>query len=158
MEHDARHGILDSAQRFAETMLSDVLHKVVHDAIDRLPEIIVCQLRVVKDEAREELRLAGAKMIQVAGLLGFGAVFAIFGVGFLLMAITYGLAMAIPMWSAALVVAVGTAMAAMVLLALGKKRLEAPSAHRPIETVGGEIAGDLVRCADRSHTRPGSVS
>ena len=156
---DSGHGILDSAQRFAETMLSDVLHKVLHDAIDRLPEIIVCQLRVVKNEVREELKETGGKAIQVAGLVGFGIVFAIFAIGYLLVAITLGLAMVIPMWGATLLIAIGTAIAAGVLIALGSKRFqEMPTSHRPIEKVGRGIAANLAQCADPNQARPGAPS
>jgi Putative Actinobacterial Holin-X, holin superfamily III len=102
-------------------MLSDVLHKVLHDAMDRLPEIIACQLRVVKNEVREELKETGGKAIQVAGLFGLGIVFAIFAMGYLLVAIALGLTMVMPMWGVALLIALGTAIAAGALIVLGRK-------------------------------------
>ena len=160
IEHaDSSNGILVSAQRFAETMLSDVLHKVLHDAIDRLPEIIVCQLRVVKNEVREELKETGGKAIQVAGLFGLGIVFATFAISCLLVAITLGLAMVMPMWGATLLIALGTSIAAGAFIALGRKRFqEMPTTRRPIEKVGKEIAANLAQCADSSQTRPGAPS
>ena len=91
---------------------------------------------------RDELRLAQAEMARKgkyagvgAGLLGGGALFAVFGIGTLVAAAVLGLAVALPGWLAALVVAAALFAVAGVAALVGKKEITAAVPPVPEEAL-----------------------
>ena len=79
---------------------------------------------------RDELRLAQLELARKgryaglgAGLLGGGALFALLGLGALVAAATLGLAVALPGWAAALIVAGALFVIAAVAALVGKKEI-----------------------------------
>ena len=93
---------------------------------------------------RDELRLAQLEMARKgkyaglgAGLLGGGAVFALLGVGTLVAAAVLGLAVALPGWAAALVVAGVLFVVAGIAAVVGKKEIAAAVPPVPKEALEG---------------------
>ena len=90
---------------------------VLGDIVDNLQGIIRAEVRLAKAELREETTRAkrGLLLLVVAGLIGSLAL------AFFLLAAVYGLAMVIPAWAAALVVAASAAIIAGVTVSVGLK-------------------------------------
>lgn len=97
---------------------------------------------------RDELRLAQAEMSQKAkhggigaGLFGAGGLLALFGLGTLIAAAVLALALALPAWAAALIVAAVLFVAAGIAALVGKKEIQqaTPTPERTIETVKDDI-------------------
>lgn len=91
---------------------------------------------------RDELRLAQAEMARKgkyaglgAGLLGGGALFALLGLGTLVAAAVLGLAVTLPGWAAALIVAGVLFAGAAVAALLGKKEITAAVPPVPEEAL-----------------------
>ena len=96
-----------------------------------IPEILQDVLTNIQDIVRGEVRLAKAELADELSrartgglLLGVGAVAAIFCALFLLLACVYALALVMPNWAAALIVAAAVGVAAAVTLGLGIKRFK----------------------------------
>ena len=99
---------------------------------------------------RDELRLAQAEMARKgkyaglgAGLLGGGALFAVLGLGTLVAAAVLGLAVALPGWLAALIVAVALFAVAGTAALLGKKEITAavpPVPEEALQSVKLDVA------------------
>ena len=105
-----------------ERTLSDgrSIFTVLQDIVNNVQDIIRLEVRLAKTEVREEL----AKVQSAGLLLGIGATAAIFSVLFILLAIASALSRVVPDWAAALIVAAGVALIAVVTLAAGTKRLK----------------------------------
>jgi uncharacterized membrane protein YqjE len=122
---------------------SDLMKNIVADVQD----LVRSEFRLAKTELREEA--AGFK--SPALLLGAGAITALFAVFFMLYALVYALAMVLPQWAAALIVAVLLAAAGAITLRLGVKRLKRVSMvpYRTIASVK-EVLSDPGNLSDRS--------
>ncbi|TQS45152.1 phage holin family protein [Cryptosporangium phraense] len=95
---------------------------------------------LVRDElalARLELTQKGKKAGVGAGLFGGAGIAALYGVGALLTAAIAALALVLPVWASALVVAVVLFLAAGVVALLGKKNLSQATPAVPTEAVDG---------------------
>ena len=101
----------------AERSISTVLY----DIVGNVQEIIRSEMRLARTEFTEEL----GKMRSASVLLGVGALLAMFGVLFVLVAIVYALSLVIPAWAAALAVAVAVSALGGILVGAGIKRLKA---------------------------------
>jgi uncharacterized membrane protein YqjE len=92
----------------SRSIFSDVLQSIVRN----VQEIVRSEVRLAKTELRE-----GIVKAKIAALLLFvGALFAIFAFLFLLLTGAYALALAMPRWTAALIV--GTALATIARIVL----------------------------------------
>jgi uncharacterized membrane protein YqjE len=100
----------------AERSIADVLQDIIRD----VQEIVRAEVRLAKTELREE----AAKAKTAAGLLGGAAVTALFAVFFLLFSVVYALTLVMPRWAAALIVGVGLAVIATVMVIAGLKRFK----------------------------------
>ncbi|MFN2540150.1 MAG: phage holin family protein [Mycobacteriales bacterium] len=93
---------------------------------------------------RDELRLAQLEMARKgryagigAGLLGGGALFAVLGLGALVAAAVLGLAVVLPAWAAAVIVAGALFVLAGVAALVGKKEITAAVPPLPEEALRG---------------------
>lgn len=101
----------------ADRPLSEVLYDIVGNAQD----IVRSEVRLAKSEVREQIWQARSW----AGLICVGAVASGFALMFFLLTVVIGLSIVLPLWAAALVVAVTTALVAVVTLTAGLKRFHA---------------------------------
>jgi uncharacterized membrane protein YqjE len=99
-----------------ERSIADVLQDIIRD----VQEIVRSEMRLAKTELREE----AAKAKTAAGLLGAAAVTALFAVFFVLLTVVDALALVMPRWAAALIVGVGLAVIATVMVMAGLTRLK----------------------------------
>jgi Flp pilus assembly protein TadB len=121
---EPRHTFLNTAERMVQTVDGDLIRDVLKAFVSRLPEVVDRQLRLVRDEAREELNEGARKVIRAASPLGIGIAFAFFAVGFVLVTIACALALVIPVWAATLLMTLLTGIAALVLINVGKQRFQ----------------------------------
>ena len=98
-----------------ERSITDVLQNIIGD----IQDIIRSEVRLARSELMAELN----KMKAAAPLLVAGGVIALLAVLFLVWTILYALAIVLPMWAAALIVAVILAGMGGITLAAGLKQL-----------------------------------
>jgi len=103
--------------------------EVVQNIVGNVQEIIRSEFRLAKAETRQEVSKAAKSSV----VLGAGLVLAAYAVGFLLLTIMYGLETTLPAWLAALIVAVGVMIIAMVAVMAGRKRMK--QVHMPEKTI-----------------------
>jgi uncharacterized membrane protein YqjE len=108
---------------------SDVLQSIVRN----VQEIVRSEVRLAKTEIREEAVKAKTALL----FLGAGAVSAIFAILFLLVTIVYALTLIMPSWAAALIVGVGLALTASMMLKAGIRRFKQihPTPERTVESI-----------------------
>jgi hypothetical protein len=94
--------------------------EVLQDIVSNLQEIIRSEFLLAKTELKEEAKQAA----KPATTFGTGLVFGIYGMGFLLLAATYALALVMPVWLAALLVGAGLAIVALALMSSSGKKLK----------------------------------
>jgi Flp pilus assembly protein TadB len=92
----------------------------LHDIAGNLQEIIRSEFRLSAAEIIDEAN----KAAKPAATLGTGIVFAIYALGFLLLAIVYALSTVMAPWLAALLVTALAGLPAMVLIYSGRERLK----------------------------------
>ncbi|SDZ33529.1 Putative Holin-X, holin superfamily III [Micromonospora pattaloongensis] len=111
--------------------------------------------RLVRDEltlARMELAEKGKHAGVGAGLLGGGGVVALFGLGTLIAAVVLLLALAMPAWVAALIVAVALFAVAGVLALAGKKQVTQAVPPMPTAAADG-VRADVQTVSDAVRAR-----
>jgi Flp pilus assembly protein TadB len=94
--------------------------EVLYDIAGNLQEIIRSEFRLSAAEIIDEAN----KAAKPAGTLGTGIVFAIYALGFLLLAIVYALSTVMAPWLAALLVTALAGLPAIVLIYSGRERLK----------------------------------
>ena len=94
--------------------------ELFQDILANVQEIIRSEFRLAKAEVREE----GVKARQSVSMLGAGVFIGLYALGFLFLAAVYGLETVVPSWLAALIVGAAIAVAATVLLSIGRNRLK----------------------------------
>lgn len=99
-----------------ERSLSDVLQ----DIVANIQDIVRSELRLASAEIRQEI----AKAANAGKVAAAGAVLALFGMAFFLLAAVYALALVMPPWMAALAVALVLAIAGSILISAGNKRMK----------------------------------
>jgi uncharacterized membrane protein YqjE len=96
------------------------ISEILQDVLRNLQSIVRSEVRLAKTEVGEEL----TKVKPAIVLLGIGAVCGLFGVLFLLLTTMYAIALALPLWASALVVAVVLIIITAITLKAGQKRME----------------------------------
>ena len=106
---------------------------------------------------RDELKLAQLELTQKgkkagigAGMFGGAGVVALYGVGALVTAAIAALALVLPVWASALIVAVVLFAVAGVLALTGKKELQQATPPVPAEAVDG-VKRDIETVKERAH-------
>ena len=93
---------------------------VIQDTVANVQDIVSSEIRL----ARAEMTAEAKKAAKASEVLAAGVVLAIYGLGLLLLAAVYGLAIVMPIWSAALVMfGLVTAIAAGLIVS-GRGRLK----------------------------------
>lgn len=105
---------IDRRLELGERPLADL----VKSAISNVQEIVRSEVRLARAEVKEEVKQAGSG----AGLFAAGGVLALYALGFLLAGLMLVLALFAPVWLAALVIGFLLAIAAGILLAMGRYR------------------------------------
>ena len=102
---------------------------IVSDIVANAQEIIRSEVRL----ARVELKAEAAKAIQAGTMFAAGGVLGLFGLGFLLWGLTFGLATAVTMWAASLITGAVLIVFASILIVVGRGRWA--QIHKPERTV-----------------------
>jgi uncharacterized membrane protein YqjE len=105
----------------------------------QISELVHTELQLAKAELAEKGKRAGVG----AGLAGTAGVLALYGLGALIAAVIAALSLAVPVWTAALIVAVLICIVAGVLGLLGKKQIERatpPVPENTVESVKRDVA------------------
>ena len=89
--------------------------EVLKDIIGNVQEIVRGEVRLAKTEAKAE----AAKAVTSTRLLVIGAIVGLFATGYILLAIVYALALAMPAWAAASCVGIVLAIAASFMISGG---------------------------------------
>jgi len=105
--------------------------EVLKDIFGNVQEMIRSEIRLARAEIREE----AGKTADSAKMLGAGAVMALFGLGFVLVAITQALAMVMPAWAASLIMGAVLGIGGGALIMSGKAHLQAPTPRKTMENV-----------------------
>jgi len=105
--------------------------ELVRTAAEQISRLVRDELTLARAEIAEKAKKAGAG----AGLLGGSGVIALYGLAALLAAAILGLAVAMPAWLAALIVAVLLFATAGVLALVGRRELEHAKPPVPEETM-----------------------
>ena len=115
------------------------LGALVHELSTQVPELIRSEMRLAQAEVAEKGKRAGIG----AGLAGTAGVLALYGLGALIAAVIAALALAMPVWAAALIVAVVIFIVAGILGLLGKGQLQRatpPVPQNTVESVKRDVA------------------
>jgi uncharacterized membrane protein YqjE len=96
------------------------ISEILQDVLRNLQTIVRSEVRLAKTEVGEEFTKAKPAIVLLAG----GAMCGLFGVLFLLLTTMYAIALALPLWASALVVAVVLMIITAITLKAGQKRME----------------------------------
>lgn len=109
------------------------LGAVVHRLSEQVPELVRSEVRLAQAELAQKGKAAGL------GIAGFGAagLLALYGLGLLLAAAVAALALALPVWAAALIVAGAVLLVAAGAAAFGKKEVAQATPAAPERAVAG---------------------
>jgi uncharacterized membrane protein YqjE len=94
--------------------------EVLQDIIGNIEQIIRSEFRLAKTELSEE----ACKAARPARTLGVGLLIGFYGLGLLLLAIVYGLAIIMSIWLAALIVGAVLAVIASIFISSGATKLK----------------------------------
>jgi len=100
----------------AQRKVSDVLQ----DIVGNIQQIIRSEVVLAKVEIKEKAQRAS----KPAAVMATGTVLGLYGVGFLLLALVYGLSLAVPPWLAALLVGGALAIAGGILVGKSRRALK----------------------------------
>ena len=93
---------------------------VLQDIVTNVQTIIRSEVRLARTEITEEISKVG----RAAGLMGGGAISALFTIWLLLLTILFALATVMPLWAASLILLVVMVIVTAVLITSGRKRLK----------------------------------
>jgi uncharacterized membrane protein YqjE len=117
---------------------------VFQDAVGHMQEIVRAEIRL----ARSEVQAEAAKAKQAGLLLGGAALLGYFAMALLVVAATCALAIVLPWWAAALVIAALCGVLAGAMFAGGRVRLK--TIHGPEKTIG-TVSENLEWARNQTH-------
>lgn len=113
---------------------------------NQLSDLVRGELALARAELKEKGKRAGVG----SGLLGAGGVVALFGIAALITAAIAAIALALPIWLAAVIVGVALLLIAAVLALAGRSQLRRASPPMPSEAVHG-VRQDVEIFKQRAH-------
>jgi uncharacterized membrane protein YqjE len=123
------------------------LGALVHDMTQQMSTLVRDEMRLAQAEMTQKGKQAGLGI----GLFGGAGVVALYGVGTLLAAVILALALVIPAWLAALIVAVVLFAVAAVLGLKGKSNVSRATPAKPEEAMAGLKEDIATAKGDRGH-------
>jgi len=126
--------------------------ELVRRATEQVTTLVRSELQLAKAELAEKGKRAGTG----AGLLAGAGVVALYGLGVLIAAGVLALALVLPAWAAALIVAVLLFVVAAVLVLIGRASLRKglpPVPERAVASVRADIDAVTSAVADRGHAQ-----
>src|SRR5579872_2711018 len=93
--------------------------QLLQDIVASIERLLRSELRLVKTELKEEV----SKGARGGAVMGAGLLLGFYSIGLFLLAAVYALSQRLPLWSAALFVALFAAIVASVLIVTGRHRL-----------------------------------
>lgn len=115
------------------------LGAIVHDLTQQVPQLIRSEIRLAQAELTQKGKRAGLGI----GMFGAAGLLALYGLGVLVATAILALALVLPAWAAALIVAVVIFAVAGVVALVGKKEVAQatpPKPERAIEGLKEDIA------------------
>lgn len=103
---------------------------ILQDIVTHMTEIIRSEIRLARAEIRQDV----TQVTRAGIFLGVGAVLALYGFGFILLAGVYALSNVISPWISALIVGGGMALLAGAFFFIGRKKMQLASL-KPDETI-----------------------
>ncbi|GAB3206328.1 phage holin family protein [Marinactinospora thermotolerans] len=120
--------------------------ELVKQATEQMSRLVRDELRLAQLEMKEKGRHIGLG----AGMFGAGGIVALFATGTLIAAIVLALALVLPAWAAALIVAVVLFAVAGVLALLGRRQVSDAAPLKPEETTHS-VQADVSAIKGRVH-------
>lgn len=118
--------------------------EVFQDILGNVQEIIRSEFRLAKAEVKQEINTTARALVALV----IGAVLGMYALGFLLLALVYGLAVVIASWwIAALAVGVALGLIALAFFSIGRRRMRAvePVPQRTLGTLKENVSWDSSR-------------
>lgn len=111
--------------------------QLIADATDQLGRLVRQELQLARAELKQSAKQAGTG----AGLFGGAGVVALYGLGVLVATAVIALGLVLPLWLAALLVAVVLFAVAGVMALVGKKQVTkaAPPAEHTVENIKADV-------------------
>jgi len=103
---------------------------ILHEIVSHLTEIIRSEVRLARTEIREDVRQIAKASVFVA----FGAVLALYALGFILLGVVYALATRMAPWLSAVSVGVGVGIVAAIFCQVGRTKIKQASL-KPDKTI-----------------------
>jgi nitrate/nitrite transporter NarK len=129
---------------------NDLRERPTSELLKQLSDQTTTLVRQEIELAKLEFREKGKKAGMGAGMFGGAGVVALYGVGALVTAGIAALALVLPVWASALIVAVVLFLVAGVLALSGKKKVQQATPPVPEEAVGG-VKRDIETVKERAH-------
>ncbi|MEU5876097.1 phage holin family protein [Spirillospora sp. NPDC047279] len=130
--------------------MSDLTGTPTTELVKQLSEQSAQLVREELRLAQLELRQKGGRAAKGASLLGGAGVTALYGLGALIAGFVALLALALPAWAAAMIVAAVLFLVAGVLALRGKKQLELATPPKP-EEAAESVKADVQEIKNRGH-------
>lgn len=127
---------LDEESRTAAESNGRSIGDVLKDIGASIQDIVRWELKLAKIELADSARRARSSSILLAG----GGLLGIYGIGFLLLAVMFALAIVLPWWAAALIVGGLLCIGAGIALSIGRERWKAIQApNKTMQTVREDL-------------------
>jgi len=104
--------------------------QILQEIVSHLTEIIRSELRLARTEVRQDV----TQVLKVSVIFMIGAVFALYALGFMMVAVVYGLGTMMVPWLSALIVGVGAGVVAAIFLQVGLTKIRRASL-KPDKTI-----------------------
>jgi len=104
--------------------------RILQEIVNHLTEIIRSELQLARTEVSQDL----AQVLKASVFFLIGAVFALYALGFILIAVVFGLGTMMSLWLSALIVGVGMGLTAAIFLQVGTTKIRRADL-KPNETI-----------------------
>jgi uncharacterized membrane protein YqjE len=110
---------------------------VLQDIVGNIQELMRSEFRLAQAEIKEKAQRASRPV----AIMGVGALFGIYALGFLLLGAVYALSLVVAAWLAAVIVAAALAVIAGILVSVSRTAMQKtnPVPERTVETVKEDV-------------------